>query len=54
MSCWMTTGVRIFIEVTNLSFVNGDGEDLFFLELVRMILISFDYKQSLIFMESNL
>lgn len=46
--------IRVLVEVTDLSFINGDRQYLFLLELVRVVLIALDHHQSLVLVQADL
>jgi hypothetical protein len=47
------SGVGVLVEVSDFLLVDGDGEDLFFLELVRVVLIALDHEESLVLMQPD-
>lgn len=54
MPCRVIVLTWVLVEGFDLFLIDGDGKYLFFLELIRMGLISFNNHQSIIFMEFNL
>jgi len=53
MTCRVLRFVWILIKAFYLFLINGDWENLLFLEFIRVILVSFDNHESMIFMESD-
>jgi hypothetical protein len=51
---WVTGGIGVFVEVADLALVDGDGEHLFLLELVGVVLIALDDHESLVLVQSYL
>lgn len=53
VSSWMFGFIWVLIEISNLFLVHSNRQNLFFLEFVRMVFVSFDNHESVIFVQSD-
>lgn len=54
MTCRVLGCIRVFIEISYLFLIDGDRKHLFLFKFVRMVLVTFDDHESIVFVQLDL